>query len=168
MLWSQYPLCERGSVLSAITFCKFGENECCNLLRICLVCGLAATQCQATCCAWTYLLSDPSPKSMLLVPAYSNRIWSNALTNILVIFLVNFLAVFVYVLWMCFKCLFFFFVLVVYLHLFSVAQALHQPSHTRHSHHVGSGVGCVMYILEGTKRSSGPAGNFARNGRLTV
>ena len=43
-------------------------------------------------------LSDPSPKSTLLVPAYSNRIWSNAWTNILVVFLVNFLVVFVYVL----------------------------------------------------------------------
>ena len=47
-------------------------------------------------------------------------------------------------------------------------QALHRPSHTRHSHHAGSGVGCVMYTLEGTKRSSGPAGNFARNGRRTA
>ena len=26
------------------------------------------------------------------------------------------------------------------------SQALHRPSHTRHSHHAGSGVGCVMYI----------------------
>ena len=47
-------------------------------------------------------------------------------------------------------------------------QALHRPSHTRHSHHAGSGVGCVMYTLEGTKRSSGPAGNLARNGRRTA
>ena len=47
-------------------------------------------------------------------------------------------------------------------------QALHRPSHTRHSHHAGSGVGCVMSTLEGTKRSSGPAGNFARNGRRTA
>ena len=66
-------------------------------------------------------LSDPSPKSTLLVPAYSNRIWSNAWTNILVVFLVNFLVVFVYVLWVCFKCRFCVFVLVVYLHLFSAA-----------------------------------------------
>ena len=50
----------------------------------------------------------------------------------------------------------------------SEAQALHRPSHTRHSHHAGSGVGCVMYTLEGTKRSSGPARNFARNGRRTA
>ena len=50
----------------------------------------------------------------------------------------------------------------------SSPQALHRPSHTRHSHHAGSGVGCVMYILEGTKRSSGPAGNFARNSRRTA
>ena len=28
----------------------------------------------------------------------------------------------------------------------SVSQALHRPSHTRHSHHAGSGVGCVMYV----------------------
>ena len=49
-----------------------------------------------------------------------------------------------------------------------ISQALHRPSHTRHSHHAGSGVGCVMYTLEGTKRSSGPAGNFARNGRRTA
>ena len=48
------------------------------------------------------------------------------------------------------------------------SQALHRPSHTRHSHHAGSGVGCVMYTLEGTKRSSGPAGNLARNGRRTA
>ena len=38
-------------------------------------------------------LSDPSPKSTLLVPAYSNRIWSNAWTNILVVFLEKFLVV---------------------------------------------------------------------------
>ena len=50
----------------------------------------------------------------------------------------------------------------------SVAQALHRPSHTRHSQHAGSGVGCVMYTLEGTKRSSGLAGYFARNGRRTA
>ena len=49
----------------------------------------------------------------------------------------------------------------------SYPQALHRPSHTRHSHHAGSGVGCV-YTLEGTKHSSGPAGNFARNGRRTA
>ena len=49
-----------------------------------------------------------------------------------------------------------------------LAQALHRPSHTLHSHHAGSGVGCVMYTLEGTKRSSGPAGNVARNGRRTA
>ena len=30
----------------------------------------------------------------------------------------------------------------------SRAQALHRPSHTRHSHHAGSGVWCVMYTLE--------------------
>ena len=37
-------------------------------------------------------------------------------------------------------------------------QALHRSSHTRHSHHdAGSGEGCVMYTLEGTKRS-GTAG----------
>ena len=47
-------------------------------------------------------------------------------------------------------------------------QALHRPSHTWHSHHAGSGVGCVMYTLEGRKRSSGPAGNFARNDRRTA
>ena len=47
----------------------------------------------------------------------------------------------------------------------SLLQALHRPSHTQHSHHAGSGVGCVMYALEGTKRSNGLAGNFARNGR---
>ena len=84
-------------------------------------------------------LSDPSPKSTLLVPAYSNRIWSNAWTNILVVFLENFL-VFVYVLWVCFKCRFFVFDLVVYLHLFSAAYGnkalnttvnlcLHSPHH---------------------------------------
>ena len=32
------------------------------------------------------------------------------------------------------------------------AQALHQLSHTRHSYHAGSGVGGVMYTLEGTKQ----------------
>ena len=48
------------------------------------------------------------------------------------------------------------------------SQALHRPSHTWHSHHAGSGIGCVMYTLEGVKRSSGPAGNFARNGRRTA
>ena len=34
-------------------------------------------------------------------------------------------------------------------------QALHRPSHTRHSHHAGSGVGCVMYTLEGTNAPAG-------------
>ena len=47
-------------------------------------------------------------------------------------------------------------------------QALHQLSHTRHSHQAGSGVACVMYTLEGTKHNSGLAGNFARNGRRTA
>ena len=37
-----------------------------------------------------------------------------------------------------------------------------------HPAFAGSGVGCVMYTLEGTKRSSGPTGNFARNGRRTA
>ena len=39
--------------------------------------------------------------------------------------------------------------------VYSGPQALHRPSRTQHSHHAGSGVGCVMYTLEGTKRSSG-------------
>ena len=46
-------------------------------------------------------------------------------------------------------------------------QALHRPSHTRYSHHAGSGVGCVMNTLEGTKRSSGPAGNFGHNPQMS-
>ena len=34
--------------------------------------------------------------------------------------------------------------------------------------YAGSGVGCFMYTLEGMKHSSGPAGNFVRNGRRTA
>ena len=47
------------------------------------------------------------------------------------------------------------------------AQALHQPRHTRHSLHAGSGAGCVMYTLEGTKQSRSKPLTLMRKSQCT-
>ena len=46
-------------------------------------------------------------------------------------------------------------------------QALHQPRHTRHSLHAGSGAGYVMYTLEGTKQSGWKPWTSVRNSQRT-
>ena len=51
--------------------------------------------------------------------------------------------------------------------MMSRPQALHQPSHTRHSLYAGSGTGYVMYTLEGTKRFSSKPWTSVTNSQRT-
>ena len=92
-------------------------------------------------------------------PYLFNRIWSNAWTNILVIFFVNFLAVFVYVFLECvLNVVFFAFVLVVYLYLFSVVcdnkglnttvdLCLHSPHHMYNKHQMLNSENCLSRLF---------------------